>query len=90
MCSNVCWDGGHIIRPPEYRPGSLCMYNTENLKIWQAPTSLLLMPLNVTCCDIPCCDQIPRSFTTKCQIGDDAGETGSIGAIPSKSKRSEP
>ena len=52
MLSNVCGDGGHIIRPPEYRQGSLCMHNTENLKIWQAPTSLLLMPLSVTCCDI--------------------------------------
>ena len=28
------------------------MHNTENLKTWQAPTSLLLMPLNVTCRDI--------------------------------------
>ena len=52
MRSNVCRDGEHIIRPPKYRPGSLCMHDTENLKIWQAPTSLLLMPLNVTCCDI--------------------------------------
>ena len=29
---NVCGDGGHIIRLPEYRPGSLCVHNAENLK----------------------------------------------------------
>ena len=41
--SNVCGDGGHIIRLPEYRPGSLCMHNAENLKIWHAPSRLTLM-----------------------------------------------
>ena len=29
---NVCGDGGHIIRLPEYRPGKSCMHNAENLK----------------------------------------------------------
>ena len=29
---NVCGDGGHIIRLPEYRPGSVCMHDAENLK----------------------------------------------------------
>ena len=28
----VCGDEVHIIRLPEYRPGSLCMHNAENLK----------------------------------------------------------
>ena len=28
----VCGDGGHIIRLHEYRPGSSCMHNAENLK----------------------------------------------------------
>ena len=28
---NVCGDGGHIIRLPEYRTGSLCMQSLKNL-----------------------------------------------------------
>ena len=29
---NVCEDGGQIIRLPEFRTGSSCMHNAENLK----------------------------------------------------------
>ena len=43
VLSNVCGDGGHIIRLPEYRPRRLCIHNAENLKFWQAPSRTTLI-----------------------------------------------